>query len=202
MHFPDIGTHTCRYQHSGGSTDVTMCNYVQVFSINTYTHTQCSMCHYPPVFLQNYLCILRRFLRRFLCRFLRGRIAIASPLHRHRIVLAPHRVAARNAGDVRTSLESNLPAVQPNRSTRTEEVEPQQWALGEAMIRTHVEVMVERMWLHDPAKIMSGAASSDEEKRFEALQWLHSLSTIHANNSNNQTMICSIMHNTSTINMN
>ncbi len=78
-------------------------------------------------------------------RRLRSRIAVASPSHRHRIASAPHRVAARNAGDVRTSLESNLPAKQPNRRTQTEEVEPQQRALGEAMIRTHVEVMVERM---------------------------------------------------------
>jgi hypothetical protein len=99
----------------------------------------------------------RRFPRRFLRRFLRSciavcavaspshrrRIAVASPSHRSRITSAPHRVAARNAGGVRTSLESNLPAVQPNRRTWTEEVE--QRALGEAMIRTHVEVMVERM---------------------------------------------------------
>jgi hypothetical protein len=115
--------------------------------------------------LQKYLRILRRFLRRFprrfprrfLRRFLRSciavcavaspshrrRIAVASQPHRSRITSAPHRVAARNAGGVRTSLESNLPAVQPNRRTWTEEVE--QRALGEAMIRTHVEVMVERM---------------------------------------------------------
>jgi hypothetical protein len=72
------------------------------------------MCHYPAVFLQKYLHILRRFLRRFLRRILRGCIAVASPSHRRiasathrigtashrrRIASAPHRIAARNAGD-------------------------------------------------------------------------------------------------------
>jgi hypothetical protein len=65
----------------------------------------------------------------------RSRIAIASPLHR-RIASPPHRVA----GELPTSLELHLPVVHPTRCTRTEEVEPQQWALGEAMMRTHVEV--------------------------------------------------------------
>jgi hypothetical protein len=42
-------------------------------------------------------------------------------------------------------LELHMPVVQPTRCTRTEEVEPQQqWALGEVMMRTFVEVMVER----------------------------------------------------------
>jgi hypothetical protein len=46
------------------------------------------MCHYPAVFLQKYLHILRRFLRRFPRRFLRGCIAVcavASPSHRRSI---------------------------------------------------------------------------------------------------------------------
>jgi hypothetical protein len=56
------------------------------------------MCHYPAVFLQKYLHILRRFLRRFPRRFLRGCIAVcavASPSHRRRIAVAsPHSIAA------------------------------------------------------------------------------------------------------------
>jgi hypothetical protein len=67
----------------------------------------------------------------------RRRMAVASPSHR-RIASAPNRVAARNAGDLPTSLELHMPVVQPTRSTRTEKVEPQKRALGEAMMRTHV----------------------------------------------------------------
>jgi hypothetical protein len=88
-------------------------------------------------------------------RRLRGRgIAVASPLHRRRIaashrsrIASPqHRIAAQNAGDLPTSLELHMPVVQPTRCTRTEEVEPrQQRALGEVMMRTYVEVMVERL---------------------------------------------------------
>ena len=40
-------------------------------------------------------------------------------------------------------------------------------------------------------KLRDAVAPSDEEYRVEALH-----STIHAKNSNNQTMICSIMYNT------
>jgi hypothetical protein len=48
-----------------------------------------------------------------------------------------------------------MPVVQPTRCTRTEEVEPRlQWALGEVMMRTCVEVMVERLRLVGPAKVM------------------------------------------------
>jgi hypothetical protein len=87
-------------------------------------------------------------------RRLRGRIAVASPSHRRRIaashrsrIASPqHRIAAQNAGDLPTSLELHMPVVQPTRCTRTEEVEPrQQRALGEVMMRTYVEVMVERL---------------------------------------------------------
>jgi hypothetical protein len=70
----------------------------------------------------------------------RSRVAVASPLHRS-IASQPHRVA----GDLPTLLELHLPVVYPTRCTRTEEVEPQPWALCEAMMRTHVKVMVERL---------------------------------------------------------
>jgi hypothetical protein len=88
----------------------------------------------------------------WLHRRLRGRIAVASPSHHRRIALAPHSVAARNAGDLPTSLELHMPVVQPTRCTRTEEVEPQQLAMGEAMMRTHDEVIVERLLLDDSSK--------------------------------------------------
>ena len=53
------------------------------------------------------------------------------------------------------SLELHMPVVQPTRCTRTEEVEPRlQRALGEVMMRTYVEVMVERLRLVGPAKVM------------------------------------------------
>jgi hypothetical protein len=84
-------------------------------------------------------------------RRLRGRIAIASLLHRRRIAVAsPHRIAAtsrrwRLAESMLTSLELHLPVVHPTCCTRTEEVEPPQLALGEAMMRTHLEVMIERL---------------------------------------------------------
>ena len=53
------------------------------------------------------------------------------------------------------SLELHMPVVQPTRCTRTEEVEPRlQWALGEVMMRACVEVMVERLRLVGPAKVM------------------------------------------------
>ncbi len=44
----------------------------------------------------------------------------------------------------------------------TEDVDPEQRVLGEASMRTHVEVMVERLSLDDPAKVMSGAPSDEE----------------------------------------
>ncbi len=155
MYFPDIGTHTCRNKHSGGSTDVTMCNYVQVF-FKKYLHIPTAVCvtillyfakipaHNAPVSAPVSEPVSAPVSARLHHR-LRGRVAVASSSHRRCIASAPHCIAARNTGDVRTSLESNLPAVQPNRHTRTEEVEPEQRALGEAMIRTQVEVMVERM---------------------------------------------------------
>jgi hypothetical protein len=61
-------------------------------------------------------------------------IAVASPPH-------------RGAGDLPTvtSLELHLPVVHPTLCKRAEEVEPQQWALGEAMMRTNVEVMTRRL---------------------------------------------------------
>ena len=55
------------------------------------------------------------------------------------------------------SLELQLPVVPPTRCTRTEEVEPQQRALVDAMMMTQVEVVVERLWLDDPAEVMRGA---------------------------------------------
>jgi hypothetical protein len=62
------------------------------------TNTYLLYCHYPAVFLQKYLHILRQFLRRFPRRFLRGCIAVcavASPSHRRRIAVAsPHSIAA------------------------------------------------------------------------------------------------------------
>jgi hypothetical protein len=70
----------------------------------------------------------------------------AAGWHCSRIASPQHRVAAQNAGDMPTSLELHMPVVQPTRCTRTEEVEPrQQRALGEVMMRTYVEVMVERL---------------------------------------------------------
>ena len=95
--------------------------YVHVF---TGTYLQI-----PTVGMCRYLTELFRF---FLRRFLRGFIAVcavASPSHCRRITLASpsqrrnasalHRVAARNAGDLSTSLESHLPVVPlPTRCTR------------------------------------------------------------------------------------
>jgi hypothetical protein len=93
-------------------------------------------------FCRKYLHILRRLLRRIRAGFcsgfapvsehrhLRCRIAVivvASPSHR-RIASPPHRVA----GELPTSLKLHLPAVHPTRCTRTEEVQPQQWALSDA----------------------------------------------------------------------
>ena len=72
-------------------------------------------------------------LRRRLC----GRIAVASP---HRIGAASSRYSR-----LATSLELQLPVVPPTRCTRTEEVEPQQRALVDAMMMTQVEVVVERL---------------------------------------------------------
>ncbi len=106
------------------------------------------MCHYLAVYLQEilaYTAPVSAPVSVRLHRRLRGRITVASPSRCRRIASAPHRVAARNAGDLPTSLELHMPVVQPTRCTRTEEVEPQQRALGEAMIRTHVEVIVERL---------------------------------------------------------
>jgi hypothetical protein len=99
-------------------------------------NTYCCLCHYPAVFLQEMPSHTGRILRRFLCRFLRIAIcAVPSPSHR-RIASPPHRVA----GELPTSLELHLPVVHPMRCTRIEEVEPQLWALGKAMMQTHVEV--------------------------------------------------------------
>jgi hypothetical protein len=97
------------------------------------------MCHYPAVFLNEIPSHTAPVSAPVSAhRHLLGRIAVASLLHRRRIAVAspPHRVA----GELPTSLELHLPVVHPTRCTRTEEVEPQQWALGEAMTRTHVEV--------------------------------------------------------------
>ncbi len=88
-----------------GSPDVTMCNYVQV-CCKIYLHILTAVCVTILLyFCKRYLHILRRFPRQFLRRFrrLRGRIAVAAPLH-HSIASAPHRVTARNAGDLPTSL--------------------------------------------------------------------------------------------------
>jgi hypothetical protein len=136
-------------------------------------------------FCKKYLHILRRFLRRFLRGFLRrflrqfcagfcagfcaspsarshrSRMAIASQSHRRRIAaMRPHRIA--KASRRWRLAELHLPVVHPTRCTQTEDVEPQQWALCEAMMRTHVAVMVERLWPDDSAKVMSGEPSDDE----------------------------------------
>jgi hypothetical protein len=108
--------------------------YLQ-FKFKIPAHTYCCMCHYPPVYLQGIPAPISAPVSApvsaQLHRRLRGLIAVASP----------HRIASL------TSLELHLPVVhwQPTRCTRTEEVEPHQWALDEAMMRTHVEVMVERL---------------------------------------------------------
>ncbi len=71
-------------------------------------------------------------------------VPVSARLHRRLrglIAVASRRVAARNAGDLPTSLELQL----PTRCTRTEEVEPRQRAMGEAMMRLHVKVIVERL---------------------------------------------------------
>jgi hypothetical protein len=127
-----------------------------VFLAHTYTYGSHMHFMYLTVSECISVCIWDRFLRRFLCQFL-GRFlrwflrsciavcAIKSPSHR-RIASAAHRIAAQNAGELPTSLELHMPVVQPTRCTRTEEVElQQQWALGEVMMRTFVEVMVERL---------------------------------------------------------
>jgi hypothetical protein len=64
-------------------------------------------------------------------------------------------------------------------------------------------------WSHDKNTCRSHGRkdvtpwSSKNYERCCIVRWGEALhSTIHANNSNNQTMIWSIMHNTSTINMN
>jgi hypothetical protein len=121
-------------------------------------NTYCCICHYPPVFWSRYLhiptalcagfdqdtytylllyapvsALVSARLRRRLC----GRIAVASP---HRIGAASSRYRR-----LATSLELQLPVVPPTRCTRTEEVEPQQRALVDAMMMTQVEVVVERL---------------------------------------------------------
>jgi hypothetical protein len=127
-----------------------MCIYVQVFC-KKYLHIPTALCVTILLYFARNTCIYCAGFCAGFCavaspsaRTHRRRIAVASPSHRH-IASAPHRVAARNAGDLPTSLELHMPVVQPTRCTRTEEVEPQQRALGEAMMRTHVEVMVERL---------------------------------------------------------
>jgi hypothetical protein len=94
---------------------------------------------------------LRRFLRRrrrFLRRVLRDCIAVcavASQLHRRRIG-ASHRRRIASLHEMQgTSLKLHSSVVQPTRCTRTEDVDPEQRVLGEASMRTHVEVMVERL---------------------------------------------------------
>jgi hypothetical protein len=114
----------------------------------------CWMCHFPPVFCKMYLRVLRWFLRRFIAQLLSHRPNAS----------APHRVAARTAGDLQTSLELHLQVGQPTRCTRTEDVEPQQRVLGEAWMRTHVKGMVERLWLDDPANVKSGAPSNGKQR--------------------------------------
>jgi hypothetical protein len=88
-------------------------------------HTYCCMCHYPLVFLQEIPAPVSGPVSAQSHRRLCGLIAVASP----------HRIASL------TSLELHL----PTRCTLTEEVQPNQRALDEAMMRTHVEVMVERL---------------------------------------------------------
>ena len=178
-----------------------------VFLAHTYTYGLHMHCMYLTVSECISVCIwdrfLRRFLRRlFLRRFLRAAVrsciavcAVTSPSH-CRIVSAAHRIAARNAGELPTLLELHMPVVQPTRCTRTEEVEPQQqWALGEVMMRTYVEVMVERLWLDDPAKV-SDAPSDEVHRSWSSAQ--HN----PRKNSKNQTMICIIMYNTLAIKLN
>ncbi len=89
MYFPDIGTHTCRYNHSGGSIDV-------------------------HVYFKKYLDIPTTVCVTILLYFAK---------------LSAHTAPV------------SVPVYAPD----SEEVEPQQRALGEAMKRTHVKVMVERM---------------------------------------------------------
>jgi hypothetical protein len=93
---------------------------------------------------------LRRFLRRrrrFLRRFLRDCIAVcavASQLHRRRIAASHRRCIASLHEMQGTSLKLHSSVVQPTRCTRTEDVDPELRVLGEASMRTHVEVMVVR----------------------------------------------------------
>ncbi len=115
-------------------------------------HTYCYMCHYPHAFLQKIpphtAQVFAPVSARLHCR-LRGCIAVMVVLPSrcrhvavaslHRTAWAPHRVTVRNVGDLPTSLELHLPVVQPTRCTRTEEVDPQKRALGEALMLTHVE---------------------------------------------------------------
>ena len=115
MYFPDIGTHTCRYFCSNTWT------YLLYVSLSAciFVRNTCTYCAGYGGFCAGFL---RRFLRGFCAGFCAvasqsarlhcSRIAVASPSHR-RIASAPHRVAARNAGDLQTSLESHLPVVQP-----------------------------------------------------------------------------------------
>ena len=115
------------------------------------------MCHYPAVIFAKipaYTAPVSAPVSAPLHHRLRGRIAVASPSHR-RIASAPHRIGAAShrhritslheTQALPTSLELHMPVVQPTRCTRTEEVDPQQRALGEVMMRTYVEVMVERL---------------------------------------------------------
>ena len=75
----------------------------------------------------------------------RSYIAVASPSHRRRIA-ASHRRRISSLHEMQgTSLKLHSPVMQPSRSTQTEDVDPEQRVLGEASMRTHVEVMVERL---------------------------------------------------------
>jgi hypothetical protein len=75
----------------------------------------------------------------------RSYIAVTTPSHRRRIA-ALHRRRIASLHEMQgTSLKLHLSVVQPTRCTRTEDVDPEQRVLGEASMRTHVEVMVERL---------------------------------------------------------
>ena len=106
-------------------------------------------CTYLLLYVSLSSCIFARntcagFCAGFCVGFCAGFCAVASPSawsHRRRIA-ASHRVA----DFIRiTSASGALALRQPTCCTRTEEVEPHQRALDESMMRTHVEVMVERL---------------------------------------------------------
>ena len=153
------------------------------------TNTYWCMCHYRSVFCWKCLQI-----RHHIAATHRRLITIASPSHR-RNASALHRVAARNAGDLSTSLESHrihtcqwcrCRLVARGRSGASANSAAGSGPLGRATMRILVEVMVERLWLDDAANVISGAPS-EKEYCVEALH-----STINAKSAKNQTVICKI----------